>query len=231
MEAEQADIVVIGMGPGGEYLAGRLAEAGLSVVGVEDRLVGGECPYWGCVPSKMMIRASNLLAEGRRIPGMAGSAGRPADQEGSHRPLGRHGGREPVRGQGRQARARQRPDHRPGRGHRDRAGRRGAARVPGQPGHRDQRRYRAGHPADRRAGGHPLLDQPGGDRDRAGPAVADRARRRRHRSGAQPGLRPFRGDRHGDRGDAPAAAAGRAGVQRADREDLHRRRNRDPHRR
>src|SRR5438477_345238 len=74
MEAEQADIVVIGMGPGGEYLAGRLAEAGLSVVGVEDRLVGGECPYWGCVPSKMMIRASNLLAEGRRIPGMAGSA-------------------------------------------------------------------------------------------------------------------------------------------------------------
>jgi pyruvate/2-oxoglutarate dehydrogenase complex dihydrolipoamide dehydrogenase (E3) component len=74
MEAEQADIVVIGMGPGGEYLAGRVAEAGLSVVGVENRLVGGECPYWGCVPSKMMIRAANLLAEGRRIPGMAGSA-------------------------------------------------------------------------------------------------------------------------------------------------------------
>ncbi len=74
MEAEQADVVVIGMGPGGEYLAGRLAEAGLSVVGVENRLVGGECPYWGCVPSKMMIRAANLLAEGRRIPGMAGSA-------------------------------------------------------------------------------------------------------------------------------------------------------------
>src|SRR5689334_25192378 len=72
MEAEQADVVVIGMGPGGEYLAGRLAEAGLSVVGVEDRLVGGECPYWGCVPSKMMIRAADLLAEGRRIPGMAG---------------------------------------------------------------------------------------------------------------------------------------------------------------
>jgi pyruvate/2-oxoglutarate dehydrogenase complex dihydrolipoamide dehydrogenase (E3) component len=74
MEAEQADVVVIGMGPGGEYLAGRLAEAGLSVVGVEARLVGGECPYWGCVPSKMMVRAANLLAEGRRIPGLAGSA-------------------------------------------------------------------------------------------------------------------------------------------------------------
>src|SRR3984885_9449921 len=42
--------------------------------GVEARLVGGECPYWGCVPSKMMIRAADLLAEGRRIPGMAGSS-------------------------------------------------------------------------------------------------------------------------------------------------------------
>ncbi|MBT2385270.1 NAD(P)/FAD-dependent oxidoreductase [Streptomyces sp. ISL-11] len=72
--AEQVDVVVIGMGPGGEHVAGRLAEAGLSVVGVEAELVGGECPYWGCVPSKMMIRAANLLAEAGRVPGMAGSA-------------------------------------------------------------------------------------------------------------------------------------------------------------
>jgi pyruvate/2-oxoglutarate dehydrogenase complex dihydrolipoamide dehydrogenase (E3) component len=79
MDAEEADIVVIGMGPGGEDVAERLAEAGLDVVGVEARLVGGECPYWGCVPSKMMIRAANLLAEGRRIPGMAGSAEVTAD--------------------------------------------------------------------------------------------------------------------------------------------------------
>jgi pyruvate/2-oxoglutarate dehydrogenase complex dihydrolipoamide dehydrogenase (E3) component len=68
------DIVVIGMGPGGEHAAGQLAEAGLDVAGVEAGLVGGECPYWGCVPSKMMIRAANLLAEGRRIPGMAGTS-------------------------------------------------------------------------------------------------------------------------------------------------------------
>jgi pyruvate/2-oxoglutarate dehydrogenase complex dihydrolipoamide dehydrogenase (E3) component len=74
MSVEETDIVVIGMGPGGEDAAGRLAEAGLHVTGVEARLVGGECPYWGCVPSKMMIRAANLLAEARRIPGMAGAS-------------------------------------------------------------------------------------------------------------------------------------------------------------
>ena len=74
MTEHVVDVVVIGMGPGGEDAAERLAEAGMSVAGVEARLVGGECPYWGCVPSKMMIRAADLLAEGRRIPGMAGSS-------------------------------------------------------------------------------------------------------------------------------------------------------------
>jgi pyruvate/2-oxoglutarate dehydrogenase complex dihydrolipoamide dehydrogenase (E3) component len=74
MDAEETDVIVVGMGPGGEDAAGRLAQAGLHVTGVEARLVGGECPYWGCVPSKMMIRAAGLLAEARRIPGMAGTA-------------------------------------------------------------------------------------------------------------------------------------------------------------
>jgi pyruvate/2-oxoglutarate dehydrogenase complex dihydrolipoamide dehydrogenase (E3) component len=72
MTPHEVDVVVLGMGPGGEDAAERLAAAGLTVAGVEARLVGGECPYWGCVPSKMMIRAANLLAEGRRIPGLAG---------------------------------------------------------------------------------------------------------------------------------------------------------------
>jgi pyruvate/2-oxoglutarate dehydrogenase complex dihydrolipoamide dehydrogenase (E3) component len=72
--AERADLVVIGMGPGGEEVAGACAEAGLSVVGVDRRLVGGECPYFGCVPTKMMVRAAGALQEGRRIPGLAGSA-------------------------------------------------------------------------------------------------------------------------------------------------------------
>ncbi|WP_316784726.1 dihydrolipoyl dehydrogenase family protein [Streptomyces sasae] len=74
MNANEADVVVVGLGPGGEYVAGTLAEAGLDVVGVEAELVGGECPYWACVPSKMMIRAGNLLAEARRVPALAGEA-------------------------------------------------------------------------------------------------------------------------------------------------------------
>ncbi|HEU4948777.1 MAG TPA: NAD(P)/FAD-dependent oxidoreductase [Kribbella sp.] len=72
--AEEVDVVVIGLGVGGEEAAGRLAEAGLKVVGLDPRLVGGECPYWGCIPSKMMIRAANLIAETRRVDGMAGTA-------------------------------------------------------------------------------------------------------------------------------------------------------------
>ena len=72
--AEQVDVVVVGLGVGGEETAGRLAQAGLRVVGIESRLVGGECPYYGCIPSKMMIRAANLIAETRRVDGMAGTA-------------------------------------------------------------------------------------------------------------------------------------------------------------
>ncbi|MGZ4637452.1 MAG: dihydrolipoyl dehydrogenase family protein [Actinomycetes bacterium] len=71
---EQVDVVVIGMGPGGEEAAGRLAEAGLAVVGVERELVGGECPYWGCIPSKMIIRGANQLAEARRNDKVSGKA-------------------------------------------------------------------------------------------------------------------------------------------------------------
>jgi pyruvate/2-oxoglutarate dehydrogenase complex dihydrolipoamide dehydrogenase (E3) component len=67
------DVVVLGLGPGGEEVGGRLAEAGLSVVGIEQGLVGGECPYWACVPTKMMVRAAGLLAEARRAPGLAGA--------------------------------------------------------------------------------------------------------------------------------------------------------------
>lgn len=72
--ASECDVVVVGLGPGGEHVATELAKAGLDVVGVDRRLVGGECPYFGCVPSKMMIHAANLLADARRIPGTAGAS-------------------------------------------------------------------------------------------------------------------------------------------------------------
>lgn len=68
------DVIVIGMGVAGEAVAGGLAEAGLKVLGVDEKLVGGECPYWGCIPSKMAIRGANLLAEARRVEGMSGAA-------------------------------------------------------------------------------------------------------------------------------------------------------------
>jgi pyruvate/2-oxoglutarate dehydrogenase complex dihydrolipoamide dehydrogenase (E3) component len=70
----EVDVAVIGLGPGGEFLASELATAGLEVVGIDRRLVGGECPYFGCVPTKMMIRGADLLAEGRRIPQLAGAS-------------------------------------------------------------------------------------------------------------------------------------------------------------
>ncbi|GAB4086686.1 NAD(P)/FAD-dependent oxidoreductase [Myceligenerans cantabricum] len=74
MSTEQAEVVVVGLGVAGEAVGGALARAGMDVVGIEAELVGGECPYWGCIPSKMMIRAGNLLAEARRVPGTAGDS-------------------------------------------------------------------------------------------------------------------------------------------------------------
>ncbi|HEV7652494.1 MAG TPA: NAD(P)/FAD-dependent oxidoreductase [Actinophytocola sp.] len=74
MPGTEVDVVVIGMGPGGEDVGARLARAGLSVVGVDARLVGGECPYYACVPTKIMIRATDALGEARRVGTLAGSA-------------------------------------------------------------------------------------------------------------------------------------------------------------
>lgn len=69
MIEEHFDIVVIGAGPGGEVAAGRLAESGLTVAIIEADLVGGECSFWGCMPSKALLRPAQALHESMRTAG------------------------------------------------------------------------------------------------------------------------------------------------------------------
>ncbi|TIC85737.1 NAD(P)/FAD-dependent oxidoreductase [Nocardioides sp. GY 10127] len=72
-DSHEVDVVVLGVGSGGERLAHRLREGGLEVAVVESGLVGGECPFHGCTPSKLLIRSADVLAEARRVEGLAGS--------------------------------------------------------------------------------------------------------------------------------------------------------------
>src|ERR1700733_6133351 len=65
------DAIVLGAGPAGEVCAGRLADGGLTVAIVERHLIGGECSYYACMPSKALLRPADVLAEARRIPGVA----------------------------------------------------------------------------------------------------------------------------------------------------------------
>src|SRR5712691_13498158 len=69
--SDEVDVIVIGAGPPGENAAGRCADRGFSVAIVEERLVGGECSYFGCIPSKTLIRPGDVIAAAKRAPGAA----------------------------------------------------------------------------------------------------------------------------------------------------------------
>src|SRR6266849_10193682 len=68
---ERFDVIVIGTGPGGEAAAGRLLDAGRRVAVVERELIGGECAYWACIPSKTLLRGPEARAEASRVAGVA----------------------------------------------------------------------------------------------------------------------------------------------------------------
>ena len=76
MAEREFDAIVVGAGPAGEVAAGRIADGGLEVALVEPELIGGECSYWACMPSKALLRPQELLAEVRRVPGL------PVDEDG-----------------------------------------------------------------------------------------------------------------------------------------------------
>src|SRR3954469_23423798 len=76
---QEFDVIVIGAGPAGETVSGRCAAAGLDVAIVERELVGGEGSYWGCIPSKTLLRPGDVVAAARRVAGAREAVRGPVD--------------------------------------------------------------------------------------------------------------------------------------------------------
>ncbi|MFC8459114.1 FAD-dependent oxidoreductase, partial [Streptomyces sp. NPDC057242] len=80
VEDEQVyDVVVLGAGPVGENVVDRVRAAGLSAAIVESELIGGECSYWACMPSKALLRPGIARSDARALPGLREAAGGPLD--------------------------------------------------------------------------------------------------------------------------------------------------------
>ena len=77
MSEREFDVVVIGAGPVGENVADRAVQGGLTAVIVESELVGGECSYWACMPTKALLRPGTALRAARRVPGAREAFGAP----------------------------------------------------------------------------------------------------------------------------------------------------------
>jgi pyruvate/2-oxoglutarate dehydrogenase complex dihydrolipoamide dehydrogenase (E3) component len=73
MTGDSYDVIVIGAGPTGENVADRAVRGGLSAVIVESELVGGECSYWACMPSKALLRPVGVVAEAGAVRGVTGA--------------------------------------------------------------------------------------------------------------------------------------------------------------
>ena len=207
------DVVVLGAGPAGEVAAGRLAEAGLRVALVEADLVGGECSFYACMPSKALLRPFQVLDEVRRVPGAREAVGGELDVDAVLRrrdevvhdlhddaqlPWVESRGITLVRGHGRldgERRVRVA----------DQQGGDGDARRRAR---RDRRhRQRRGDAPDPRAGRRQNVEQPRGDDREVGPRLAADPRRRRRRRRARAGLVVARDARDARRGARLAAGA------------------------
>src|SRR5438874_1179193 len=79
MAAERFDVIVIGAGPAGETVVSRTAAAGMKTALVEHELIGGECAYWACIPSKTLLRPAEVLDEATRAAGTSTPARRWAE--------------------------------------------------------------------------------------------------------------------------------------------------------